>query len=130
MQRGVHAYPIISLSICSYSLAIEKRQEKAKPGTEAGPSATQPAPSAEGSPVPSESHPTPNAGTSNLPPRDDGGHESGHEEDGAAHGAGPKSGKDAHPPTKKYRLTEDMRALIWQLVCLSNECCRIENEKK
>ncbi|KAF7795790.1 hypothetical protein EIP86_006957 [Pleurotus ostreatoroseus] len=40
-------------------------------------------------------------------------------------------GRDAHahPPPKKYRLTDRMKAIIWQLVCLSNECCRIENEK-
>ena len=38
--------------------------------------------------------------------------------------------KEPHPPSKKYRLTDDMKAIIWQLVCLSNECCRIENEKK
>ena len=38
--------------------------------------------------------------------------------------------KEAHPPAKKYRLTEPMKSIIWQLVCLSNECCRIENERK
>ncbi len=27
-------------------------------------------------------------------------------------------------------MTEAMKALIWNLVCLSNECCLIENEKK
>ncbi|KAG6331156.1 hypothetical protein ID866_7932 [Astraeus odoratus] len=37
--------------------------------------------------------------------------------------------RDAHPPAKKYRLTEQMRSIIWQLVMLSNECCRLENEK-
>ncbi|KAF8633056.1 hypothetical protein AX15_001533 [Amanita polypyramis BW_CC] len=39
-------------------------------------------------------------------------------------------GKDAHPPAKKYRLTEAMKAIVWELVMLSNECCRLENEKK
>ncbi|KAH8092172.1 hypothetical protein BXZ70DRAFT_1010874 [Cristinia sonorae] len=108
----------------------ERRQEKAKQDAEAGPSSAaaggQVAASAEGTPVPSDAQPTPKAGTSSLPD----GHESEHEGEGGAGGAGgPKNAKDAHPPTKKYRLTEDMKALIWQLVCLSNECCRIENEK-
>ena len=49
-------------------------------------------------------------------------------EDGA--GGGGRGGKDAHPPAKRYRLTDQMKGIIWQLVCLSNECCRIENEKK
>jgi Ubinuclein conserved middle domain len=35
----------------------------------------------------------------------------------------------AHPPAKKFRLTEQMKAIIWDLVLLSNECCRLENEK-
>lgn len=35
-----------------------------------------------------------------------------------------------HPPTKRYRLTEKLRNIIWELVVLSNESCRIENEKK
>ncbi|KIP05958.1 hypothetical protein PHLGIDRAFT_91452 [Phlebiopsis gigantea 11061_1 CR5-6] len=39
------------------------------------------------------------------------------------------SAKDAHPPAKRYRLTDQMKGIIWALVCLSNECCRIENEK-
>jgi hypothetical protein len=41
-----------------------------------------------------------------------------------------KETKDMHPPVKKYKMTEAMKGLIWNLVCLSNECCRIENEKK
>ena len=41
-----------------------------------------------------------------------------------------KETKDTHLPTKKYKMTESMKGLIWNLVCLSNECCRIENEKK
>ncbi|KAL4077536.1 hypothetical protein J3A83DRAFT_4087986 [Scleroderma citrinum] len=41
----------------------------------------------------------------------------------------PENARDAHPPAKKYRLTEQMRTIIWQLVLLSNECCRLENEK-
>jgi hypothetical protein len=44
-----------------------------------------------------------------------------------------KEGKEQpgqHPPAKKYRMTESMKAIVWQLVLLSNECCRLENEKK
>jgi hypothetical protein len=41
-----------------------------------------------------------------------------------------KDSKDTHPPVKKYKMSEAMKGLIWNLVCLSNECCRIENEKK
>ncbi|KIM65542.1 hypothetical protein SCLCIDRAFT_474779 [Scleroderma citrinum Foug A] len=41
----------------------------------------------------------------------------------------PENSRDAHPPAKKYRLTEEMRSIIWRLVMLSNECCRLENEK-
>lgn len=53
-------------------------------------------------------------------------------DDGGDHedGAGGGKGKDSHPPAKRYRLTDQIKAIIWQLVCLSNECCRIENEKK
>jgi len=47
-----------------------------------------------------------------------------------AEDATPKANaKEAQPPAKKYRLTEPMKSIIWQLVCLSNECCRIENER-
>ncbi|KAF9456909.1 hypothetical protein BDZ94DRAFT_1314708 [Collybia nuda] len=44
-----------------------------------------------------------------------------------------KDGKDGahgqHPPAKKFRMTEAMKGIVWQLVLLSNECCRLENEK-
>ena len=63
---------------------------------------------------------------------DDDEHE--HDQEDSSVGPGPKprggAAKDAHPPSKRYRLTDKMKAIIWQLVCLSNECCRIENEKK
>ena len=36
----------------------------------------------------------------------------------------------ANPPAKRYRLTDAMKAIIWELVVISNECCRLENEKK
>lgn len=47
-----------------------------------------------------------------------------------SNGKAAQSAKDAHPPQKRYKLTDTIKGLIWQLVCLSNECCRIENEKK
>jgi Ubinuclein conserved middle domain len=48
---------------------------------------------------------------------------------------GGKDGKDGkdhgqHPPAKRYRLTDVMKSMVWELVLLSNECCRLENEKK
>ena len=36
----------------------------------------------------------------------------------------------AHPLAQRYRLTGQMKELIWSLVCMSYECCRNENEKK
>ena len=45
-------------------------------------------------------------------------------------GGGRGGARDAHPPAQRYRLTDQMKELIWSLVCMSNECCRIENEKK
>ncbi|KAJ3844381.1 hypothetical protein F5878DRAFT_525878 [Lentinula raphanica] len=48
---------------------------------------------------------------------------------GEAAGTKPLSEKDTQPPLKKYRLTENMKAIVWELVLLSNECCRLENEK-
>lgn len=38
--------------------------------------------------------------------------------------------KEPQPPHKKYRMTESMKNIVWELVLLSNECCRLENEKK
>jgi hypothetical protein len=40
------------------------------------------------------------------------------------------TGKDPLPPTRKYRMTEEMKGVLWQLVMLSNDVCRLENEKK
>ncbi|EIW56386.1 uncharacterized protein TRAVEDRAFT_21578 [Trametes versicolor FP-101664 SS1] len=100
----------------------EKRQERAKaePSGEPVPGVAH---STEGSPVVSDQA-TPGIGTAPLearPSLDDG---ADHEDGGA-----PGKGKDSHPPAKRYRLTDQMKQIIWQLVCLSNECCRIENEK-
>ncbi|KAG7446077.1 uncharacterized protein BT62DRAFT_895628 [Guyanagaster necrorhizus] len=40
-----------------------------------------------------------------------------------------ESTKEPQPPHKKYRMTESMKNIVWELVLLSNECCRLENEK-
>ncbi|KAI9455374.1 hypothetical protein F5148DRAFT_1226108 [Russula earlei] len=63
-----------------------------------------------------------------LPQGDDG---AAMDVDKSADGEGKdaKETRDTHPPMKKYKMTEAMKGLIWNLVCLSNECCRIENEK-
>ncbi|PIL25730.1 hypothetical protein GSI_11480 [Ganoderma sinense ZZ0214-1] len=99
----------------------EKRQERAK--LEAGGETA--GHSHEGSPVASDAQATPMMPRAVLdhsaPPADDGEHEDG--------GGGGGKGRDTHPPAKRYRLTDQMKTIIWQLVCLSNECCRIENEK-
>ncbi|KAL1946985.1 hypothetical protein VTO73DRAFT_13946 [Trametes versicolor] len=100
----------------------ENRQERAKaePSGEPVPGVAH---STEGSPVVSDQA-TPGIGTAPLearPSLDDG----ADHEDGGVSG----KGKDSHPPAKRYRLTDQMKQIIWQLVCLSNECCRIENEK-
>jgi hypothetical protein len=52
--------------------------------------------------------------------------------DAAEGGKDGKDGKDhgQHPPAKRYRLTDTMKSIVWELVLLSNECCRLENEKK
>ncbi|KAI1785446.1 hypothetical protein LXA43DRAFT_1038210 [Ganoderma leucocontextum] len=99
----------------------EKRQERAK--LEAG--GENPDHSHEGSPAASDVQATPMMPGAALdhsaPPADDGEHEDG--------GGGGGKGRDTHPPAKRYRLTDQIKTIIWQLVCLSNECCRIENEK-
>jgi len=92
-------------------VAWEKKQEKTKVESTTG--------SVDGSPA-SRAAP--------LPPGDDG---TAMDVDKSADGDGKdsKEGKDTHAPVKKYKMTEAMKGLIWNLVCLSNECCRIENEK-
>ncbi len=99
----------------------EKRQERAKLEV-GGENMDQ---SHEGSPAASDVQATPMMPRAALDhstlPADDGEHDDG---------AGGGKGRDTHPPAKRYRLTDQMKTIIWQLVCLSNECCRIENEKK
>ncbi|KAI0032550.1 hypothetical protein K488DRAFT_85781 [Vararia minispora EC-137] len=41
----------------------------------------------------------------------------------------PKEDHVPSAPQQRFKLSERMKGLIWNLVCLSNECCRIENEK-
>jgi len=50
--------------------------------------------------------------------------------DGAKGTKGKEKEKAEQPPAKRYRMTESMKAIVWELVLLSNECCRLENEKK
>ncbi|THG95144.1 hypothetical protein EW145_g8015, partial [Phellinidium pouzarii] len=95
----------------------ERRQEKAK--------AEAVSASAEGSPVPGSA--TPSVHDAALPGADSGMDVDGAQKDGASGAAAAHSSQ--HMPTKRYRLTERMRNIIWELVVLSNESCRIENEK-
>ncbi|KAG8215144.1 hypothetical protein J3R82DRAFT_8634 [Butyriboletus roseoflavus] len=88
--------------------AWEKRQEKAKAESEGGTVST---------PTAGDVHP------------EEGGTASGAEGEGAAGTTKHDGTRDAHPPAQKYRLTEAMKSITWQLVMLSNECCRLENEK-
>ena len=93
-----------------YRIPSEKRQEKLKAeSTEAG--------SVSGDAAANGTVAAPPAGDETAP-------------SGAEDMAPKANAKEAHPPAKKYRLTEPMKSIIWQLVCLSNECCRIENERK
>ena len=104
-------YANCSLSYAStHSPPLEKRQEKLKAeNTEAG--------SVSGDAAVNVSVAPPHAGDETAA-------------SGAEDAAPKANAKEAHPPAKKYRLTEPMKSIIWQLVCLSNECCRIENERK
>ncbi len=109
-------------------IRIERRQERSKGEGEGGAHLVH---SLEGTPVPSDTQITPTFANSSLPSREDGNDTGMEHDDGTGQASNAaKSSKDAHPPTKKYRLTDKMKEVIWQLVCISNECCRIENEKK
>ncbi|EPQ56020.1 hypothetical protein GLOTRDRAFT_76241 [Gloeophyllum trabeum ATCC 11539] len=96
----------------------ERRQERAKAEAEAsGVGSTEGTPS-----VPPPHLPSPDDSHVNG----DADHEGGNV---SVNGAGKEGGREPHPPSKKYRLTDPMRVIIWNLVLLSNESCRIENEK-
>ncbi|KLO15589.1 hypothetical protein SCHPADRAFT_927081 [Schizopora paradoxa] len=105
----------------------EKRQAKAAEG---GSVETTPAPPGSASATPNVNNTVP------LPSqRGDNGDESGMDVDGAppstqgAQGAGGQHNAHSTKPSKRYRLSEPMRNIIWELVVLSNESVRIENEK-
>lgn len=111
MLRGVRSvYAMLSNCLNNMFLSYaERRKEKVKNESEAGAASTPSAADAQ------------------------------HHDDGAGSGAdgdnAPGTGKadairDVHPPAQKYRLTDQMKSIVWQLVMLSNECCRLENEKK
>ncbi|EKM52289.1 uncharacterized protein PHACADRAFT_125998 [Phanerochaete carnosa HHB-10118-sp] len=91
--------------------------------------------SSEGTPIPSSTHPTPTFTTMVLQPDKSADDSADMDVDDAhlsvpsANGKTSQNAKDVHPPQKRYKLTDTMKGIIWQLVCLSNECCRIENEK-
>ena len=122
--------------LTSYPPFTEKRVERAKAGdpvdgTTSG--LAPPAHSLEGSPAGSDvpGGTTPHIGSTPLearPSLDDSMMLDA--EDGSGGPMGLSAKRDAHPPARPYRLTDQMKGLIWQLVCFSNECCRIENEKK
>ncbi|KAG1805151.1 hypothetical protein EV424DRAFT_1431400 [Suillus variegatus] len=111
-------------------VAWERRKEKAKNESEAGAaSASTPSASVDAahpddgtvSGVDGDNARADGAGTDGGGPGPDGDNAPGtNKADGT---------RDAHPPAQKYRLTEAMKVIVWQLVMLSNECCRLENEK-
>ena len=112
LLRGVmHTFIFLCCGTEVLTFTAKKKQEKSKVETTA----------------PLENSPASRAAP--LPPGDDG---AGMDVDRSADGEGKdtKETKDTHAPAKKYKMTEAMKGLIWNLVCLSNECCRIENEKK
>ncbi|EJD04822.1 uncharacterized protein FOMMEDRAFT_18547 [Fomitiporia mediterranea MF3/22] len=115
--------------------AWERRQERTKAGGT----------SLEGTPVPGAGTSTPSMNGGTLPPPGtDTGADSGMEVDGAPpptqggekeqdgekeQGEKERVHSSQHMPIQRFRLTERMRNIIWELVWLSNEGVRIENEK-
>src|SRR5258708_3616308 len=97
---GYGSHPLSSTS--THCLPLEKRREKLKAeNTEAG--------SVSGDAAANGTVTAPHAGDETAP-------------SGAEDTAPKANAKEAHPPAKKYRLTEPMKSIIWQLVSLSNEC--------
>jgi hypothetical protein len=106
----------------------ERRQEKARAESGLGtvPSTGTDSPSAQG---------TPNPGSTVLPGftptsilvDDPDAPPPGTQAPGGADGDGAENYHKA--PGKRYKLNDEMKRLIWELVCLSNECVRLENEK-
>ncbi|KAJ7021370.1 hypothetical protein C8F04DRAFT_1013434 [Mycena alexandri] len=103
----------------------DKRKEKA--ATEANGNAdaeTSAGPTRHGTEDPEG---TARVGSAGLSSAGDGDKEKG-KDDKDKEGPG-KGGAHHGPPLKKYRMTEAMKSAVWQLVLLSNEICRLENEK-
>ncbi|KAF9232902.1 hypothetical protein BU15DRAFT_90551 [Melanogaster broomeanus] len=109
-EKSVAAWGNAILFTYSRTSYPEKRQEKAKAESDAGGTASTP-------------------GAGDAAHHEEGGNASGADGEGAPGTGKPDASKDAHPPAQKYRLTEAMKSTVWQLVMLSNECCRLENEK-
>ena len=89
---------------------------------EADPSGSVPADSASNTAV--TRHPTedPDTGEPEVVPKEGG--------PGGSTASAKEAAKEPHPPAKRYRMTDSMKAIVWTLVSLSNEHCRLENEKQ
>ena len=106
-------------------LSLERRVERAKAEQTGSVEGTPVPGSTSATPLVNSNNPLPNAGSAA-----DGGDDEGMDVDkDGGQGIG-GTGRDSHKPGKRYRLTEPMKNIIWELVVLSNESCRIENEKQ
>ncbi|KAJ7770658.1 hypothetical protein B0H16DRAFT_1306927 [Mycena metata] len=102
----------------------EKRKEKAAAEGNGGDAETSAGPTRHGTEDPEG---TARVGSAGLSSAGDGDKEKGKDEKDKE---GPGKGGAHHgPPLRKYRMTEAMKSAVWQLVLLSNEICRLENEK-
>ena len=115
------SYPLTSKVDSKCMSYLDKRQEKLR--TEAAEAST-----GTGSAGPTR-HPTEEMDVDSNSNQPSGAGGTGGDAEGGKEG---KEGKDhgQHPPAKRYRLTDIMKSMVWELVLLSNECCRLENEKK
>jgi len=124
-QRGV-CDRLSFVYIDSFSCAADKRQKKAKAEARA-----LVAHNTNNGDESASNAPTRHPSAEDMDVDMDGG--AGGDANGTGDGAGKEGAggsKDSQPPGKKFRLTETMKAIVWELVLLSNECCRLENEKK
>jgi hypothetical protein len=113
-----------------FLLLLDKRQEKAKVDTHTSGGGNDMAVDASSPPPPgSLSASVSIQSSSMLPPGDDDGDvDQDQERPSAVTSVG--NARDSNPPPKRYKLTDEMKVLLWQIVALSNECCKLENEKK
>lgn len=127
----------LSLSISpALILVIDKRQEKARLDAASG-NASTPGHASNSANVSvaggdDSSAPT-RHGTEEMDADEEGGDKDKSNDNDMEHAEKDKSEKEkgeSHPPAKKYRMTDSMKNIVWELVLLSNECCRLENEKK